>query len=280
MSTARSGSRSVAPTVAVYGFITLILVIVVAPGAYALLTSLQPRVVSLAPRPTYLFTPTIENFRNLFNAYSFGPYFMNSFVSSLGATLVGLVAGIPAAYALSRGEFRGKMAVFLGLLMTRALPAIGVVVPYFIFFTAVHLVDSVLALVIVYSPFCIGLVTWLMQNYFDAVPRELDEAASIDGTGRFGTLWRIILPLSTPGIAATAIFAFLFGWNNFLYPLVLTQSRATTVPVALTQFIGEYTIDWGQIMAGIVVMSLPLVVFSVLFRKYMVAGLSQGAVKG
>jgi multiple sugar transport system permease protein len=279
MSTTRSRRHFAAPTVIAYVFIALVFVVVVGPAAYALLTSLQPRNVSLLPQPTYLFTPTFENYFSLFNKYSFGPYFVNSFVSSLGATLVGLVVGIPAAYALSRAEFRGKNAVFLSLLITRALPAIGVAVPYFVFFTAIHVVDSLFALIVVYSPFCIGLVTWLMQNYFDTVPRSLDEAASLDGSRRFGILWRIVLPLSGPGIAATGIFAFLFGWNNFLYPLVLTQSRATTVPVALTQFVGEYTVNWGQIMAGIVVMSLPLVVFAILFRRYMVAGLGQGAVK-
>ncbi|MGV8970677.1 MAG: carbohydrate ABC transporter permease [Rhodoglobus sp.] len=257
----------------------MILLVVVAPGAYALLTSLQPRSVSLIPEPTYFFTPTLDNFLNLFSTYDFAPFFINSFLSSAGATAIGLVVGVPAAYALSRASFRGKNGVFLALLVTRALPAIGVAVPFFVMFTAARLVDTVFALIVVYSPFCIGLVAWLMQNYFDSVPRSLDEAASLDGCGRFGTLMRILLPLSGPGLAATSIFAFLFGWNNFLYPLVLTQTRATTVPVALTQFIGEYTVNWGQIMAGVVVLSVPLILFAFLFRKYMVAGLSQGAVK-
>lgn len=260
-------------------FLIVALFIVAAPAIYAMITSLQPRSASLSPKPNLTFVPTLKNYAQLFGEYDFLHYFWNSFASSFGATIVGLAAGVPAAYALSRVEFRGKGGITLALLATRALPAIGVAVPYFVIFTGSGLIDRTWALIIVYSPFCIGLVTWLMHTYFDSVPASLDEASSLDGCTRLGTLWRIVIPLSTPGLAATGIFAFLFGWNNFLYPLVLTQTSAVTVPVALTQFIGEYTVNWGQIMAGITVLSAPLVVFSFVFKKYMVSGLSQGAIR-
>lgn len=266
-------------SIVVYTLVSIVLIALLAPAAYALVSSLQPQDVALRPTPTYIFAPTLDNFVSLFTNYNFLPYFVNSIVSSLAATLLALLIGVPAAYALSRARMRGRWPILLALLCVRALPAIGVAVPFFVLFTALHLVDTLVGLIIVYLPFCVALVTWLMQNYFDAIPTTLDEAASLDGCSRMGTLVRVLLPLATPGLAATAIFAFLFGWNNFIYPLVLTQTHSTTVPVALTQFVGEYTVSWGQVMAGIVVLSAPLVIFSFLFKRYMVAGLSQGAMK-
>jgi ABC-type glycerol-3-phosphate transport system permease component len=262
-----------------HAFIVVILLALLAPAGYAVLTSLQPRSAALSATPTLLFVPTIDNYVALFAQYDFLPYFINSLVSSLTATVIGLVIGVPAAYAMSRARFRAREGIVVSLLFVRALPAIGVAVPFFVLFTAAHLIDTLWALIIVYTPFCVGLVAWLMQSYFDSVHPSLDEAAALDGCTRLQTLVRVILPLSLPGLGATSIFAFLFGWNNFIYPLVLTQSRATTVPVALTQFVGEYTVNWGQIMAGVVVLSLPLVVFAFVFRRFMVSGLSQGAVR-
>lgn len=265
--------------IAAHGYIAVMLAAMVIPLAYAVLTSLQPAAVARSRTPQLLFTPTLDNYRDLFIEHNFTPYLINSFSSSFGAMMDGLVLGVPAAYLMSRRRFRGFWGMLLTVLAARALPAIGVAVPFFILFTQVRIIDQPVALILAYLPYNVALVTWLMRGLFDTVPRSLDEAAAIDGCGPLRVLILIIIPVSRSGLTASAVMAFLFGWNNFFFPLVLTQSKATTVPVALTQFVGQYVINWGQIMAGVTVLALPLLVITVVLRRYMTEGLTQGAVR-
>lgn len=265
--------------VATYVALIAIVVFFMYPLFYALITALQPILISQRATPTYFFTPTLSNFLKLFAAYRFSAYFTNSFLASVGAMLIALAVGLPAAYAMSRKRFKGYWALLIWLFSARSLPAIGVAVPFFIVFTDIHLIDTVWALIIVFLPFEVALVAWLMKAYFDGVPRALDEAAAMDGCNRLATMLRVILPVSLPGLASTAVLAFLFGWNNFFFPLVLTETQSITVPVALTQFIGQYLIVWGEIMAGIVLLTAPLIIFAIVLRRYMVSGISQGAVR-
>lgn len=260
-------------------FVVMVLVFILSPLLYALMTSVQPAAVARSRTPQFVFQPTLENFRNLFVEHTFLPYFVNSLTSSLGAMAMSLLIGLPAAYVMSRRTFSGYWALMITLLGARALPAIGVAIPFFIIFTEINIIDQPIALILAYLPYNVALVTWLMRGYFDAVPKSLDEAAALDGCSPLVTLIRVILPVSKSGVLASAVFAFLYGWNNFFFPLVLTQTKSATVPLGLTQFVGEYVVNWGQIMAGVVMLTIPLFFITILLRRHMTAGLSQGAIR-
>ncbi|MFV0252755.1 MAG: carbohydrate ABC transporter permease [Beutenbergiaceae bacterium] len=264
---------------AAYAYLGLLLAFFMIPILYAVVTALQPPAVSLEPTPQWLFAPTLENFVSLFRDYEFLGPTLNSLQSSIVSALLALVVGAPAAYALSRA--RVSAAGFLGfwLLAARALPAIGLAIPAYAIFTQIGLGDTIPALLIVYLPFNVALATILLKVFLDGVPTDIDEAAAIDGAGPLRTLLVVIMPIARPGLASVTIMAFLFSWNNFLFPLVLTGNNAATIPLVLQQFLGSYTLQWNQVMAGVVLLSLPLIVLAGFFGKYMVGGLAAGSVK-
>jgi multiple sugar transport system permease protein len=250
------------------------------PIFYAFITSLKTRVLAESPIPYLIFRPTLENYRTLFVDDKYTRYFLNSLVIGLATVALSLLAWVPAAYVLSRRSFRGKGAVLLWVLSSRILPPIGIAIPFFLAYRRLGLIDTHLGLVIIFLTFNISLTIWVMSGFFDQIPRELDEAAIIDGCSMTGVLVRVVLPLTAPGLTTTAILVFLEAWNNFFFPLVVTRRNAATVPLALTTFLGDYNIDWGAIMAGASLLILPLLIFAVVIRRYLVAGLTQGAVKG
>ncbi len=262
-----------------YLYLVILLIFFGIPILYAVLTAFQPRAVTNQPTPQWLFVPTLDNFRSLFAEYSFIGPLLNSLQSSLGSALVALIIAAPAAYALSRARSARLGWVGFWLLGARALPAIGLAIPAYAIFNEIGLNDTIVAMLIVYLPYNVALATILLKVFLDGVPIEIDEAASVDGAGPFRTLWSVILPLARPGAASVMIMTFLFGWNNFLFPLVLTGSRAGTIPLALQQFLGSYTLQWNQVMAGVVLLSLPLILLAVLFGKYMIGGLTAGSIK-
>jgi multiple sugar transport system permease protein len=250
------------------------------PLFYAFVTSLKTRVLAESPIPYLLFRPTLENYRSLFVDNTYGAYFLNSLVIGLATVVLSLLLGVPAAYVLSRCRFRGKGAVLLWVLSSRILPPIGIAIPFFLAYRRLGLIDTYLGLVIIFLTFNVSLTIWIMSGFFDQIPRELDEAAIIDGCSLTGVVLRVVLPLATPGLSTTAILVFLEAWNNFFFPLVVARRNAATVPLALTTFLGDYNIDWGAIMAGASLLILPLLAFALIIRRYLVAGLTQGAVKG
>ncbi|MQA78780.1 MAG: ABC transporter permease subunit [Streptosporangiales bacterium] len=262
-----------------YAVLVLLLGFFLLPIVYAVLTAFQPRIVSNEPTPQWIFTPTLESFRSLFAEYSFTGPLLNSLQSSLGSAVLALVIATPAAYALSRSRSSAAGPMGFWLLCARALPAIGLSIPAYAIFNRIGLDDTLVALLIVYLPYNVALATVLLKVFLDGIPREIDEAAAIDGAGPMRTLWSVILPIARPGTASVAIMTFLFSWNNFLFPLVLTGSRAGTVPLALQQFLGSYSLQWNQMMAGVVLLSLPLILLAVVFGKYMIGGLSVGSIK-
>lgn len=261
------------------GFIVIMLVLFTIPTLYAVLTALQPAKVSLNPVPQWIFVPTLDNFVALFEESSFLGPLLNSLQTSLGSALIAVMISAPAAYALSRAKVSSAGVVGFWLLAARALPAIGLAIPAYAIFNQVGLSDTLVALLVVYLPFNVALATIMLKVFIDGIPRELDEAAAIDGAGPLRTMLQVVLPIARPGLASVTIMTFLFAWNNFLFPLVLTGSAAGTIPMALQQFIGSYTLQWNQVMAGVVLLSLPLIVLGAVFGKYMVGGLAAGSVK-
>ena len=257
----------------------VVLAVLVFPIGFAVLTALEPTAASLSGKVTLNFTPTLSNFSAVFSQGGLARPLLNSALSSGLSALVATIVGVPAAYALARVQVKGYWLVRAALFASRGLPAIGVAIPFFVIFTDIHLIDTIWALAIVYLPFNVALVVWLMTQYFVAVPADLDEAAALDGCGHLATLWRVILPVSRPGLVSTVMMTFVYGWNNFIYPLLLTNRNAVTASVSITSFVGEYVVNWGEIMAGVVVLSAPMLVLGYVLRRYMVSGLTQGSIR-
>ena len=206
---------------------------------------------------------------------------INSIVIAGSSTLFCLLAGSLAAYVFSRLRFRGKGAVFSFILLTQFMPLIVLIIPIYIIMSRLGLLNTIPALVIADCAFILPLVIWLMRGYFEAIPRDLEEMARIDGCSRFGTIFRIILPLSTPGLAASGIFAFIIAWNEFFSALVLSSTlRSKTISVIISEFSSKVGVDYVAMAAAGVIASLPPVILALVFQKYIVQGLTAGAVKG
>ncbi len=225
-----------------------------------------------------LFTPTLEHYGALWKG-NFPGSFLNSVVVSVASTALSLAVGTPAAYALSRAGFRGERRIALWILATRMAPPIAFTIPFFLAYRHAGLLDTRTGLVLIYLTFNLALVIWLMQTYFDAIPRQLEEAAWIDGAGIWQTFLRVILPLSAPGLSATAVLCFITSWNDFFFALILTRTKASTAPVAIVSFIQFEGWEWGKIAAAGTLVMLPVVVFTIVVRNYLVRGLTAGAVK-
>lgn len=225
-----------------------------------------------------LFSPTVEHYAALWQG-NFPESFVNSVLASGISTILALIVGTPAAYSLARWDFRGKEQVGLWILATRMAPPIAFTIPFFLAYRYLGLSDTILGLVLIYLTFNLALVIWMMQTFFASVPKTLEEAAWIDGCSVWGAFLRITLPLTAPGLAATAVLCFIFSWNDFFYALILTRTNAQTAPVAIVNFIQYEGYEWGKIAAGGTLVMMPVVVFTMLVRTYLVRGLTAGGIK-
>ncbi|MGH2405600.1 MAG: carbohydrate ABC transporter permease [bacterium] len=241
--------------------------------------SLKTEVDALAMPPRLVFLPTLQNYTGLIEHRFLHPL-SNSVVVAVATTLLSLAFGVPAAYALSRARSWVTNGVAFWVLSTRMAPPIAFGIPFFLAYRSLGWLDTLGGLVLIYLTFNLSLVIWMMRTFFDAIPYSLEEAAYIDGASTGQALTRVVFPLTGPGIATTAIFCFLLAWNDFFYALILTRSEAMTAPVAIVNFMNYAGWDWGRITAGSIVVALPVVAFSLLVRRYLVSGLTAGAVKG
>lgn len=242
-------------------------------------------IVQMAFRPaddvfehTLLFAPTLENFTALWQG-NFARSFVNSLLVGTLSTAVSLLLGVPAAYALTRWRFRGRGAVALWVLATRMAPPIAFTIPFFLAYRWAGLQDTVIGLALVYMTFNLSIVIWFMQTFFAAIPTSLEEAAWIDGCGVWQAFVRVTLPLAAPGLAATAVFCFVFSWSDFFYALILTRTNAITAPVAIVNFLQYEGWEWGKIAASGTLVMLPVLLFTLLVRKYFIRGLTAGGLK-
>lgn len=223
---------------------------------------------------------TLQHFEKLLSASDYATYLVNSlFVSTISA-LVTLVLAIPAGYAFFRLSFRGRETLYRVILVAYAFPSIVVLIPLFATFARLGLVDTRLALVIVNVAFALPFAIWLLRSFFASVPREIEEAARLDGGSPFIVLWRIMIPLTAPGIAAVAIFAFVTAWTEYVFASVMILSDARrTIPVGFSGIIGQYQVDWGLLLAGASLAILPVVLVFAFIGRWFVTGLTEGAVK-
>ncbi len=267
-----------------YLLIVLAVLIAVAPIYWMLTISLKLEVDQFAVPPRwFLFTPTLEHYRDAFLTRSFGQYLITSAIVALFSTFSALVIGTLAAYALARFKvpYRLDRKLSLWILSTRMFPPIVTAVPLFLMMRDLQLLNTRVSLVILYTGFNLPFVIWMMRGFFVEVPRELEEAALVDGDSRLGALRRVLLPLVAPGLAATAVFCLIISWNEFLFALVMTQTDAAmTLPVGIAGRVTQYEIKWGVMSAAGVVAMMPILVFALAVQRYLVRGLSLGAVKG
>lgn len=224
---------------------------------------------------------TLENYRSVLAASDFPRYFANSVIVSVATSLIVTVVASLSGYALSRFRFRGKTWVSLLLLLTQTFPLVMVIPPIFRIMGQLGLTDNLYGLIVIYTAFNIAFATFLMQSFFDGVPKELEDAAMIDGCTRAMALRRIILPLTLPGMGATVAFVFTAAWSELLFALMLINSEdQKTFSVGLLTFIGKFAVDWGQMMAASVLALVPVCLFFAVLQRYLVTGLTAGAVKG
>jgi multiple sugar transport system permease protein len=214
-------------------------------------------------------------------AYVFRHAMENSIEIALAVTAICVVVGMFASYALSRLRFPFRNSIMFFFLFTYMVPSISIVMPMYLIFSKLHLLDMKFTLIIVYCSFVLPYTIWIMQGYLEGFPFELEESALVDGCNRFSSMMRIIIPIAIPGIVATAVFAMLLAWDEFLYALILTSSvDAKTISVAIAEFVGKNTADYGMIAAGGILAALPPTIFAFLFQRFIVGGMTAGAVKG
>jgi len=225
------------------------------------------------------FVPTLENFRSLLADGSFLIALGNSLIVSVLSTFFSLLLGVPAAYVLTRWRFKARKQIALWILVTRMAPPIAFTIPFFLAFRWLGLQDTLAGLSLIYMTFNLAIVIWLMQSFFASVPSSLEEAAWLDGCGVWSAFWRITLPLSAPGLASTAILCFIFAWSDFFYALVLTRTQAVTATVAIVNFLQYEGWEWGKISAAGTLVMLPVLLFMVIIRRYLVHGLTAGGIK-
>ena len=250
------------------------------PILWTLLISVKKTVDALAIPPKWLFTPTLEHYLTVWGDGRFAQYAMNSLVVALTATFIGVTLATPAGYILARYRPKGDKLILFGILSTRMMPAVAFMIPFFIIFSTLHLIDTYFSLIIMHLTIILGYVIWLMRSYFLDIPRELEEAAMVDGCTHFGAFLRIVLPIAAPGLATSAIFSFIYSWNEFLYALIVTGNTTKTIPIGIYNWVAWEEVHWGELTAAAMLALVPVVIFYFFVQKALVRGLTLGAVKG
>ena len=272
---------SLTTKVVTHAFLVIFAVATVFPVVMVVKKSLsagQEFALTLSPIPEQ---PTLQHFRDVVGHPLFLRQLLNSLVASLGTTIVGVFLACTAAYAFSRFRFPGHRGFLLIFLVVQMFPGSLLMIPLYVLMDKLGLLDQVLGLVLVYSTTAIPFCVWMLKGYFDTIPKELEEAARIDGASRFRIFYGIVLPLSRPAIAVTALFSFMTAWNEFILASTFTsKERAYTLPVVLQHYVGEHTTEWGHFAAGAILVSIPVMVLFYILQKHLVAGLTAGSVKG
>lgn len=265
-----------------YLCLIILVLITIFPLLWIISTSIKPsvEVFSIPPRwiPENL---SFENYSNVLFNSSIPKYFVNSLIVGLITTFLSVVVGGAAGYGFARYHFKGNQSLSLFMLFSQMLPLTVLMIPIYFMLSGLGLLDSLLGLGVAHLILTLPVVTWMSRSYFIAIPKELEEAAKIDGCNQLQALIKVILPLAAPGIAATGIYAFIMSWNEFVLASILTNSdSARTLPIGLTEFSSMFEVDWGSTMAAATLISIPVILFFLWLQKYFIQGLAQGSVKG
>ncbi|GIJ80449.1 multiple sugar transport system permease protein [Micromonospora phaseoli] len=263
----------------VFRTVALVLVVLalVAPLLWMIAASFKTNVDIYDSGKSLVFTPTLDNYDTVLQQANYVQFIVNSLWVAFAATALSLLLGVPAAYSMSRFNMRKSALV---VLMARVIPGVSLLVPWYYVFSNLRMVGGFSVLILSHMFVSLPLIVYIMMGFFDGLPDELEEAALVDGLTHIGAFRRITLPLSVPGIATAGILSFIFSWNNFMFALVLSGADTKTLPVAIFDFVGYASIDWGGLMAATTVVTLPIMVIALFVQKYIVSGLTAGATKG
>ena len=257
--------------------LTIIVFLLLAPLGWMVIASLKSTVDIFDNSRMFNFTPTLDNYRRVFQQANYLEFIWNSFLVAAISTIISLVLGVPAAYVMSRFSM-GRSA--LVVLMARIIPGVSLLVPWYYVFSNMGLVGGYGVLILSHMFVSLPLIVYILMGFFDGLPTEIEESGEVDGLTPIGTFWHLTLPLAAPGMATAAILSFVFSWNNFMFALVLSDSETKTLPVAIFDFVGYASIDWGGLMAATTIVTLPIMVLALMVQKYIVSGLTAGATKG
>lgn len=282
MAKVRLIKRNVPALLLIYLAAAIVFLVSVFPFFWMLSTSLK------LPEDTFTSIPklippqfTLENYRRAFNDTLLSRYFLNSIYVASVVTLACIILSAFAAYGFSRFRFPGRKFGLMFILCIQMLPSVVVIIPLFIVMRNFGLLNNHASLLVSYPTFTLPLCVWMLKGFFDGIPRELEEVALIDGCSIASAFFRVILPITLPGIAASGIYAFIGAWNEFLFAMTfLNSNQLYTMPVGLNAFFGQFTVEWNQLMAASVFFTIPSLVFFMLVRKYLAQGMVSGAIKG
>ncbi|WP_417815945.1 carbohydrate ABC transporter permease [Thalassospira alkalitolerans] len=265
----------------------LAMMVLCVPGFWIVLNSFRPTVEIMAKPPVWIPNElNLDHYRAMFGGIGEGgvpvlTYFTNSLVISVTSTVIAILIGMAGGYAFARYKFKFKGGIFVGLMITRAVPGVALSLPLFIIFARVGVIDTHIGMIIAYVALNVPFTVWLIDGFFRQIPPELAEAAEIDGCTRWQAFWRVEFPVARSGIASAGIFAFLTSWNEYALASQLTRSTTSkTMPVGLLDFTSEFTLNWGGMCALAVLMIIPALILTFLVQKHLIAGLTFGGVKG
>ena len=258
----------------------MVMLLFLFPILYIISTSIKPRLYAFTVPPVWFIEPTFENFISVFQKHGFFLNLNNSIIIAVISTISAIVIAAPAAFALSRYNFKGRHNLLFWILSTRMAPPIAVVIPFFLIVRNLGIYDKQISLIIIYLAFNIPLAVWMLKSFFDGIAREFEEAAMVDGCSIFGAFFRVVLSLTKPGIAATAVFCFIFSWNEYLMALILTGREAKTLPILITGYIQQTSgILWAEMSAASLIIMIPAIIFTFIAQRHLVRGLTLGGVK-
>lgn len=249
------------------------------PIWWLITTSLKTRVDAFKIPPDLIFRPTFESYAAILSDHDFMGFYLNSLIVASATTLIALLLGTPAAYALARYRFRGRRDLAFWLLSTRMAPPIAIILPFYLMFMHAGMLDTRMALIIPNVVANTGLVVWLLRSFFREVPRSIEEAALIDGCGPWRAFFLVALPAASNGLVAAGIICFVFAWNEYLFSLLITGQATRTATVAITNFVTFQGINWGRLAAASVLVMLPVFVLAMIAQRWIVRGFTMGAVK-
>jgi len=278
-----SDRRKVCQRIAIYIVLILLVVVALFPCYWMVNTSLKHRIELFSDPPTlYPHQPTIDYYLSIFVHKAFGRQSINSLIVAIISTVIVIFIAILASYSLSRFTLPKNLNKHLSLwiLSSRMFPPIVIALPFFLLMKGMHLLNTWWALILAYIGFNLPFAIWLIRGFFDEIPMEFEEAAMVDGASRLGAVFRITLPLALPGVITTAIFCFIFSWNEFLLALVLTTtSKSMTLPVATSTLVTQFQVNWSELAAAGTAAALPPLLFAIVVRRYLIHGITLGVLK-
>lgn len=255
-------------------------VLFIFPIVWTLLMSLKHTVDALAMPPKFFFVPTGEHYLEVWGDGRFLRYAFNSVFVAFSASIVGISLATPAAYVFAKHRTRGQSYLMFGVLSTRMIPQVTFMIPFFIVFRSLHLIDTYPALILMHLTIILGFVIWLMRSYFAEIPLELEEAALADGCTYFQAFIKVMVPVAAPGLATSAIFSFIYSWNEFLYAMIVTGTTTKTIPIGVYNWVAWQEVHWGALTASAILALIPVIIVYFFVQKSLVRGLTMGAIKG